>query len=217
MLLLISLANPALNFTLRALEKHSPKVEEECKPEEFYVMLGYLGVIILLTIASSWILRKKNIGVKSSETQAKLDTPAIFKMLFGSFIISLFGLGFSLAVAMLFSIYLFKVGVNPFVASPTSMFLAFLCYTNSTLLYMLDGRIEFYSGLIGSVVIAITTLTTRITLYQSVMDKGKASILMLCMVILIGITIPVNLWQVLPKIIDDYNSGGNIWEFEKMC
>jgi uncharacterized membrane protein YfcA len=146
-----------------------------------------------------------------------LNSAAIIKMLLGAFAISLLGSGFSLSISTLFSIYLFKVGVSPFVASPTSMFLSFLCYTSSTLLYILDGRIEFYSGLIGSIVIAITTVTTRIKIYQSVMDKGKASVLMLCMVILIGITIPINVWQVLPKIIQDYNAGKNIWEFQKMC
>lgn len=146
-----------------------------------------------------------------------MNSAAIIKMLLGAFAISLLGSGFSLSISTLFSIYLFKVGVSPFVASPTSMFLSFLCYTSSTLLYILDGRIEFYSGLIGSIVIAITTVTTRIKIYQSVMDKGKASVLMLCMVILIGITIPINVWQVLPKIIQDYNAGKNIWEFQKMC
>lgn len=86
-------------------------------------------------------------------------------MLLGSFAISLFGSGFSLFISILFFIYLVKIGVSPFVASPTSMFMACVCFACSTLLYILDGRIEFYSGLVGSLVIAVTTILTRVTLY----------------------------------------------------
>lgn len=67
-LTLILLLNPGLNFGLRALEKHSPKEDEKCNPNEFYLMLGYLGLIILLTIASALMLKKRNVGVKVSDT-----------------------------------------------------------------------------------------------------------------------------------------------------
>jgi hypothetical protein len=67
-LILILVTNPALSLGLRALEKHSPKEEEKCKPEELYMMLGYLGVIIILTAISSLLLKKRNEGIKSSDT-----------------------------------------------------------------------------------------------------------------------------------------------------
>ena len=55
----------------------------------------------------------------------------IAKILVGSFFISLFGAAFSLAIAMLFTLYFIGMKMSPFAASATSMFMSFVCFTNS--------------------------------------------------------------------------------------
>ena len=141
----------------------------------------------------------------------------IAKILIGSILISLFGAAFSIAIAMLFTLYFISMQMTPFTASSTSMFMTLVCFTNSTFLYVVDGKVQLKIGLIGCAVVILSVLGTRFTIYQKMMDMGKGSIMMLFIVILVAAAQPLNLWQVIPTTIDDHNTGKSIWAFKSFC
>jgi len=154
----------------------------------------YIAVIFFLGNRSTKYILAKNTGQKSKENQLELDLKSSIHIMVGSFFISMFGAAFSVAIALLFTLYLIFIGISSFAAFSTSMFMACLCFTNSTILYLIDGRISLWMGIIGSVVIVASSVGTRMTIYQKLMDSGKESILMLFMLILITLAVPANLW-----------------------
>lgn len=118
---------------------------------------------------------------------------------------------------MVFSIFLIGRGMNAFAASSTSMFMSCICFANSSIQYIIEGKIQGNIGIAGSIVVVIFALGTRVWLYQRVLELGKSSVLMLFMVILIGMAIPANLSQVIPAVIKQHQEGKNIWAFKSLC
>lgn len=192
-LLILILVNPFFSLLTRLLTS-SRSAESKCDNTQFYVLGIYIAVIFFLAKRNTKYILTKNTGQKSTENQLELDLKSSFHIMLGSFFISMLGAAFSVAIALLFTLYLIFIGISSFAASSTSMFMACLCFTNSTILYLIDGRISLWMGIIGSIVIVASSVGTRMTIYQKMMDSGKESILMLFMLILITLAVPANLW-----------------------
>jgi hypothetical protein len=192
-LLILILVNPFFSLLTRLLTS-SRSAESKCDNTQFYVLGIYIAVIFFLAKRNTKYILTKNTGQKSTENQLELDLKSSFHIMLGSFFISMLGAAFSVAIALLFTLYLIFIGISSFAASSTSMFMACLCFTNSTILYLIDGRISLWMGIIGSIVIVASSVGTRMTIYQKMMDSGKESILMLFMLILITLAVRANLW-----------------------
>jgi hypothetical protein len=111
----------------------------------------------------------------------------------GLFLVSLIGSFVSVGVVICFTLYLVNVGMTPFVASPTAMFLTLLQSSSSSLMYMLNGKINYVLAGVGSLVILIFSMGTRLTIYKTVLKKGKGSVIMIYIIILIMVSIPANI------------------------
>lgn len=145
------------------------------------------------------------------------NTKSIIKLLIGLFFVGLIGSFLSAGMAVLFTLTLIFSGLSPFVASPTALILTCMTSASSTFMYLLDGKINFILGGIGSAVILLFSVGTRVTLYKTLMKNGKESVIMLFIIILVGCAIPANVWKVLPAILKDFNDGKNIWIFKPFC
>jgi hypothetical protein len=217
LLVLIMLLNPALSFGVRIVNSNKTVVGGQCDPREYYILGAYILAIAILTVISCVVMFRRNQKRDIHGNQIVFDKKMIAKILIGSFLISLFGAAFSIAIAMLFTLYFISMQMTPFTASSTSMFMTLVCFANSTFLYIVDGKVQLKIGLIGCAVVILSVLGTRFTIYQKMMDMGKGSIMMLFMVILVAAAQPLNLWQVIPTIIDDHNAGKSIWTFKSFC
>jgi hypothetical protein len=49
------------------------------------------------------------------------------------------------------------------------------------------------------------------------MKKGKESVLMLFIIVLICISVPINIWKVYPHVHAEMKKGDNIWKFKSIC
>lgn len=217
LLVLIMALNPFLSFGVRMVNGNKTAVAGKCDSREFYVLGAYVLGIVVLTVISCVVMYRRNQNRDIHGNQIVLDKKMIARILIGSFLISLFGAAFSIAIAMLFTLYFISMQMTPFTASATSMFMTLVCFTNSTFLYIVDGKVQTKIGIIGSAVVILSVIGTRFTIYQKMMDLGKGSLMMLFMVILVALAQPLNLWQVIPTIIDDQNAGKNIWAFKSFC
>lgn len=140
------------------------------------------------------------------------------KLIIGSFVTSYLSTAYSVAISLLVALYFVQyLKIDVFSSSLTAQLLATLTFINSTLLYIVDGRVHALLGIMGCLIVFVFSLGTRITLYQKIMDMGKESILMLFMIILTGLTIPVNIESIVPLVIKDFREGRGVFDSLPFC
>lgn len=146
----------------------------------------------------------------------RLGIKQLLQLVIGIFLVSLVGSYISQG-STLVGIFLVEMGMTPFVAGPTSLLMSAISSASSTLIYFLNNSIDLWFAVIGGSIIFATSVLTRATIYKKVMRMGKESVLLLFMVILLVISIPANLYKVIPTIIDEKNEGKNIFRFKGFC
>lgn len=109
------------------------------------------------------------------------------------------------------------MGMTPFVAGPTSLMMSAISSASSTFIYLLNKNIDLWFAVIGGSIILVVSVLTRATIYKRIMQLGRESILLLFMVILLVISIPANLYKVIPTVIEEKNDGKDIFRFKGFC
>lgn len=209
--------NPALSM-LRGTKSFKSIIHcKQCTKEDTTIVLIYLLLIVILTFINKRRLSERSKNISTSNKQIKFHQKNVNMMILSMFFIGFMGGFLSAGIAIMFSLTLIFLGLSPFIASPTALMLSCMTSGSATLLYFLNGQVDAVSGILGSLVILIFSLGTRITLYKRMMKKGKESVLVLFIIILICISIPINVYKVLPKIIEQRNAGKNIWALGSIC
>lgn len=209
--------NPVLSM-LRGTDSFSSVIGcKRCSREDLAIVLIYLFIILIITFINKRRLSKRNKKIKKSNKQIKFTSSNINKLLISLFLIGFVGSFLSAGIAVMFTLALVFLDLSPFIASPTALLLSCMTSGSATLLYFLNGQIDLLGGLVGGIVILMFTIGTRLTVYKRMMSMGRESILVLFIIILITISIPINVYKVLPEILEDKRNGKNIWEFESVC
>lgn len=218
MLYLFLLVNPAIVFLRGNSKVKSILDNKKCTLGDLCILLGYLVfVIITTTLNSRRLIRyNKEIDLIENEKQIRLDSAKLFKMMTGVFFVSLVGTYISTG-STLIGLFLVYMGMTPFVAGPTSLIMSAMTSASSTFIYILNGQINFNFALVGALVILLFSLGTKVTVYKKLTRHGKESVIMLFMLLLIVISIPANLYKVIPVIVNDYKKGENILGFKGFC
>lgn len=151
-----------------------------------------------------------------NDKQIRLDSKKVFKMMVGVFAVSLVGTYISTG-STLVGLFLVYMGMTPFVSGPTSLIMSAMTSASSTFIYILNNQINFKFAIVGALVILLFSLGTKVTVYKRLMRNGKESVIMLFMLLLIVISIPANLYKVIPVIVSDYKKGENIFGFKGFC
>lgn len=218
MLLSLLLLNPTILF-LRGNSKIKSLVgNQRCTSLDGILMLGYLLVLLLTVIFNSWRFKKynKTFQIKENTRQLGLGMKQLLKLVSGIFLVSLVGSYISQG-STLVGIFLVEIGMTSFVAGPTSLFMAALSTASNTLIYVLNGSIDLWLALIGGSIILVTSVLTRATIYKYIMRMGKESVLLLFTVLLLIVSIPANLYKVIPTIVQEVKEGKSIFRFEGFC
>ena len=217
MLVVIFMLNPLLAFFrgTKAMESFIHNVY--CTTEDILIIGIYIVVILVLSGFNCARMIKRSANIEDSEKQIKLTMSSITKYLGAVFVIGMMGSYISVGMSVLFTLNLLSFGLSPFVSSPTALVLSALTSGSSSILYLLNGQLCFIYAVIGSAIIIVFSLGTRLTLYEVIMKSGKESVLLLCLVFMIGLSIPTNLAKILPGIIANAEKGINIWAFTSPC
>ena len=213
----LMLLNPLIS-TIRASKEGKWYQSTRCTVADTVVLLVYAGLLVLLTILLSKNVLTRNLKKRLSKKDISLKEPSYcVKFALGIVGVSFVGGFLAAGSSTLLSIFMISLEIYPFIASSTTMVLAVIFSGSSTILYALNGLIYIKCVLIAGTVVLVTTIITRMTLYQSFLKHGKASLILLFIAITMLVTIPSNIVQVYPHIKEDYDAGKNIWALNDYC
>lgn len=217
-LLIMLLVNPFVTL-LRGSHYIKPLISmERCSWRDFSVLISYVSFLIIITMycATSVYKRNKNLPLGPKDVEFN-SFPKIAQYALSIMTASFVGGFLASGSTTILSILLMLSGIDTFIASSTTLLIAIIYTTSSAVLYSMNGFIYLSCALIGGAVVVLSTLVTRMTIYQYFLKHGKASMILLFISIMMMITIPSNIIQVGPHIKQQYDEGKNIFKFESFC
>jgi uncharacterized membrane protein YfcA len=190
-----------------------------CTTFDIFLLVAYPCILILFSLLVNEIVLLRNFGRKfyRAENDVKIDAMFSFRFISVIFIVTTLGALVSTGSSTLISLVLIWIGLSPFLASSTCLIVVIIFSGSSAMIYYLNGQIYLPCALIGGAVVLVATIITRMTVYQSFLKHGKASLILLFISLTMLMTVPSNIYQVYPHIKEDHDKGKNIWAFNKFC
>lgn len=191
----------------------------ECSNFDIFFLVGYGFIILLFSLLVNEIVLLRNVSRKfyRAENDIKIDSHFSAKFIPLIFLVTTLGALVSTGSSTLITLVLIWMGLSPFLASSTCLIVVIVFSGSSATIYYLNGLIYTPCVLAGGIVVLLSTILTRMTIYQSFMKHGKASLIVLFISITMLMTVPTNILQVLPHIREDIKDGKNIWAFNSFC
>lgn len=216
-ILVMLLLNPLMT-TLRVTDADDWYEVKKCSSEDAILMVVYIIVIIAFASYQILSILKRNENKTPKANDVNLGT-MMHCIRFAAGLVGVSFIGGFLAAgsSTLLTIFMIGLNINPFVASSTTLLLSVIFYGSSAFINIIKGQVYLFAALLASVVVVVSTVVTRMTLYETFLKHGKASIIVLFISISMLISIPSNLVKVVPHIQDDYTKGLNIWAFHGFC
>ena len=190
-----------------------------CSAFDIFLLIAYPCILILFSLLVNEIVLLRNVGRKFYRAENDIKIDAMFSLRFISviFIVTTLGALVSTGSSTLISLVLIWMGLSPFLASSTCLVVVIIFSGSSAMIYYLNGQIYLPCALIGGVAVLVATILTRMTLYQSFLKRGKASLILLFISLTMFMTVPSNIYQVYPHLKQDHDAGKNIWAFNRFC
>lgn len=215
---IIFLIVPAFSLIRGTKERPSIIGMNRCGKLDFTFVICYLGLLTFLTLFLKRRIQVRNRFVKQNDANVnfKRDDSTnrlLFTMVGVGFVGSFLAAGYS----VLLNISLMMLELSPFAASASALFIGVIFSLAASLSFYLEGLLYLNCAIVGAIVIAVSTLAVRLTLYEQFLKTGKASLILLFMTIMIAMGIATIISVVAPKIKSVHDAGGNIWEFASIC
>lgn len=190
---------------------------QKCSTGDLYVLIGYLGFLIAIGLYQVNDILNRNKLSQPKKNTVNLGTKVYcLKFAGGVMGVSFVGGFLASGSSALLSMFMISLEIYPFIASSTTLLLAVIFSGSSSLIYALTGKIYLFTTLVCGAVVVLSTILTRMTLYQAFLKHGRASLLVLFIAISLGFSIPANIIQVYPSLEVKYRSG-NLWTFYGLC
>lgn len=211
--------NPAFAYVRGTKALPSVIDNQECSSFDLYLLISYGVILLLLTLFVNEVVLLRNVNRKfyRAENDLQIDTKFSLKFIPLVLLVTIMGSYVSTGSSTLLTLVLIWMGLSPFLASSTCLIIVIIFSGSSAMIYYLNGLIYTSCVLIGGLVVLLSTVITRMTVYQSFMKKGKASLVLLFISVCMMISVPSNIYQVFPHIRDEYIKGKNIWAFTSFC
>ena len=190
---------------------------EYCSDLNGILIASYVAVLIILGLICREMVLIRNRNVILEDSDLELSPSTTIKFMFSILLVATVGGFVSAGSSTLLTMMIIYFGLSPFNASSTSLFVVIIFSGSSASIYYLNGFIYGWCVVIAGAVVVLSTLLTRMTLYQYFLRHGKASIILLFISLMMLITIPSNIMQVGPHIKKQYDKGVDILEFKSFC
>lgn len=210
--------NPIIS-TLRASSGSTKWYQAaKCSAADVIILISYLALLTVISVLLAKNVLHRNVNKKLGKKDLSIKEPSYtLTFVMGVMGVSFVGGFLAAGSTTLLSIFMISLGVYPFISSSTTMVLAVIFSGSSSILYALNGLLYLSCVVIAGIVVVASTVLTRMTLYQSFLKHGKASLILLFISITMVVTVPANIIQVFPHLKEDIAAGKNIWAFTSFC
>ena len=214
---LLLAVNPV--FSLLRGTKNSPSLigVRRCGKRDFTVVVAYGLFLGYLARHLKTIVFERNLFNKANIANIEFTEQNTRTLMISMFVVGFIGSFLSAGSAALITFSLIMIKMTPFTASPTALTITILFGISSTLICYLEGLIYMSASVIGGLFVIVSTLIVRLTIYETFAKKGKASMLLLFIGIMMGVSTVAGIAQVGPIIYKEYMEGQNIFRFHSIC
>ena len=192
---------------------------KKCTQQDNHLLVGYFLLILISMFYTSHIVleRNRNRFVVNYEKSLPINKNKLVYNNFIIFLIGFIGTYSAAGTTAFFTLNLVFMELNSFVASPTSLILSTMMNASSSILFWLSGSIYTDAIIFCGIIILTASVVTRITIYEKILRMGKESYLLLFMMIMKLTSVPLNIYKVLPQVLDERKGGKDIWEWKSLC
>ena len=218
--ILMLLINPIMSLFRGSVKFPSIIGNRLCSKLDFWILVIYSLIVLLLTVVCVREIRRKNYGIFQSERSVSFSSIFyVIKIIVLMFFVGMLGSYLSASISALFTLLFLYLGLSSFVAGPTSLLLTNLVTGSSTLLYWLENDVDMVTEAILGSIVVIVTIATRLWVYKRVLEGKKESVILFFMIILLMITLVCNSFVSLIGIQKEKSSGKSVWDwkYENYC
>ena len=215
--ILLLLVNPL--FSLLRGTKNNPSLigVRKCGKKDFTIVVGYVMFLVYIARHLKSLVFERNFFTRANIANIEFNEDNTKKLMISMFVVGFTGSFLSAGSAALITFSLIMIKMTPFAASPTALSITILFGISSSFICYLEGLIYMSATLIGGLFVVVSTLIVRLTIYETFVKQGKASMLLLFIGIMMGVSTIAGIFQVGPIIYKEYMNGVNIFLFHSIC
>lgn len=215
--LLFAALNPIFSRLRGTKDKPSLIGIDKCGVSGMLLVLGYLGLLVYLC----WAVKKKvvarNQAVHEDGKSIEIDDNNSLRVLGVMMLVGFIASYLSSGAATLLAFSLVLLHMTTFTASPTSLTIMLVLGMTSAVMFYAEGLIYGSTILYAGTVTFLSTLVARLTLYESFLKRGKASLIMMFNSVLMGVSLVAIGGIIGPAVYKEYTAGKNIFAFKHSC
>ena len=198
------------------------EIVSKCSAIYWILMFSFLAIVLIYDyfiynhIQTEYSYRKI-IGFPYDDRDLNWTNQTIIKLCFigflAGFIAGVIGIGGGVVLGPI----LLDLGVHPIVGTVTTNMLVLITSSSTTFQFILFKMLNIEYGIICIIFSALGSYCGTYLVNTYVKKTGKQSFIVLvlfCVVIISAIVLPLSS---LINILEDYNKGHNIFEFESLC
>ena len=198
------------------------EIVSKCSAIYWILMFSFLAIVLIYDyfiynhIQTEYSYRKI-IGFPYDDRDINWTNQTIIKLCFigflAGFIAGVIGIGGGVVLGPI----LLDLGVHPIVGTVTTNMLVLITSSSTTFQFILFKMLNIEYGIICIIFSALGSYCGTYLVNTYVKKTGKQSFIVLvlfCVVIISAIVLPLSS---LINILEDYNKGHNIFEFESLC
>lgn len=216
--LIIFCVNPLFSLLRGTKDRPSIIGIERCGGNDVLLVISYMIFLAFLTRHLKHMIQGRNRFVKQNVCNVDFKAEdATNRLLVTMIAVGFVGSFLAAGYSVLLNMALMMLELTPFIASATGLYIGVVFSLASAVVFYFEGLLYFNCALIGGIVIAVSTLAVRLTLYEKFVKSGKGSYTLFFMSIMLGMGIVSTISVIAPKIKASHDRGENIWAFTSIC
>ena len=190
---------------------------QKCSSVDYLVIFMLIVLLVVITFRIKKRLVERNKFVVQNPDNVDFTGEKLTYSILTMFVVGFIGSFLSVGSSSLLTFSLIMLGMPPFCASPASLLVGIIYGSAAAVIFFLEGQIYPSSALFGGLMVIAGTLTTRATIYEAFLKKGKGSVILLFISIMMVLCVVLSIVQVYPKIKSEYYKGVDIWALRTLC
>jgi uncharacterized membrane protein YfcA len=198
------------------------EIVSKCSAIYWILMFSFLAIVLIYDyfiynhIQTEYSYRKI-IGFPYDDRDINWTNQTIIKLCFIGFLAGFIACVIGIGGGVVLGPILLDLGVHPIVGTVTTNMLVLITSSSTTFQFILFKMLNIEYGIICIIFSALGSYCGTYLVNTYVKKTGKQSFIVLvlfCVVIISAIVLPLSS---LINILEDYNKGHNIFEFESLC
>ena len=214
---LILVLNPLYSLLKGNSEHPSILGLEKCGSGQIVLVIIYAASLFFFLMHLKHVVNKRNEQVVEHDLNVDFKGGAQNKILLIMVLVGLVGAFLSAGASALITFSLIMLEMTPFTASPTALLAGIVFGSSGSIMYYWEGLIFMSAAIVGGLVVIACTAGVRLTIYQSFLQSGKSSIILLFISIMMGFGVIASIAVVGPIVYKQSQRGINIWAFKSLC